>query len=309
MTDWQDTWTRLKAHPRERVKLLLGRVFFPRATRHWVGFVRAHPVLWQQLVDFPKLLTRIYRPYGFRSLSCDQRVDLIVGHYRLVSQLGLSTLLSHSAQKPLLVSKVETKTGELATLRLQAIRDGHREGEMSLQLYWGEHFLYSATFLLASNADDCDMLVTRLQGSRDDGAKDLIRQATKSFHGYRPSVLLLQAMRQLAHAFGCARVLLVSNRQRVALNPVRRMKIKVDLEGLWRDLGARPESGGFFVVSPQVVIPQDFSVVASNKRAEAKRKAALAGTLLEGLSASVANLRSVARLPSPEQEGIAHHTD
>jgi uncharacterized protein len=242
MTDWQDTWTRLKTHPRERVKLLLGRVFFPRTTRQWVGFVRAHPVLWQQLVDFPKLLTRIYRPYGFRSLSCDQRVDLIVGHYRLVSQLGLSTLLSHSAQKPLLVSKVETKTGELATLRLQAIRDGHREGEMSLQLYWGEHFLYSATFLLASNADGCDMLVTRLQGSRDDGAKDLIRQATKSFHGYRPSVLLLQAMRQLAHAFGCARVLLVSNRQRVALNPVRRMKIKVDLEGLWRDLGPGPRA-------------------------------------------------------------------
>jgi uncharacterized protein VirK/YbjX len=292
MTDWQDTWTRLKAHPRERVKLLLGRVFYPQATRQWVGFVHAHPVLWQQLADFPKLLTRIYRPYGFRPLSCAQRVDLIVNHYRLVAQQGLSALLSASAHGPLQVSQVETKTGELATLRLQAIRDGHREGEMSLQLYWGERFLYSATFLLAPHADGCDLRVTRLQGSRDNDAKDLIRQATKSFHGYRPSVLLLQAVRQLAHTFGCGRVLLVANRQRVALNPVRRMKIKVDLEGLWRDLGAEPEASGFFVVSPQVVIPQDFSDVASNKRAEAKRKAALAGALLDGLNASVAGLRS-----------------
>ena len=104
------------------------------------------------------------------------------------------------------VAEVETKTGDNATLRLQAIRDGHREGEMSLQLYWGERFLYSVTFLLVANADRCEMLVTRLQGSRDDDAKDLIRQATKSFHGYRPSVLLLQAVRQLAHDCGCHRV-------------------------------------------------------------------------------------------------------
>jgi uncharacterized protein VirK/YbjX len=216
----------------------------------------------------------------------------MVNHYQLVSRQGLESLVKASATAPLQLSQVDTKSGEKATLCLQAIRDGHREGEMSLQLYWGDRLLYSVTFLLTAHAQSCDMLVTRLQGSRDDDAKDLIRQATKSFHGYRPSVLLLQAARQLAHDCGCARVLLVANRQRVALNPVRRMKIKVDLEGLWRDLGAEPEGSGFFVVSPTVVIPQDFSDVTSNKRAEAKRKAALAAALLGGLSASVAGLRS-----------------
>jgi uncharacterized protein VirK/YbjX len=290
MNDWQETWTRLKAHPRERVKLLLGRVFYPQATLQWVGFVRAHPVLWQKLENFPKLLTRIYRPYGFRPLSCVQRVDRIMDHYRWVAQQGLGELLSQSAHESMEVSQVETKMESRATLRLQSIRDGHREGEMSLQLFWGERLLYAVTFLLVPNENGCDMLITRLQGSRDADAKDLIKQATKSFHGYRPSVLLLQAARQLANTFGCTRVLLVSNRQRVALNPVRRMKIKVDLEGLWLDLGAEPEASGFFMVSPQVVIPQDFSDVASNKRAEAKRKATLAQALLDGLSASVARL-------------------
>ena len=62
MSDWHDTWDRLKDHPRERVKLVLGRVFHPGATRRWVSFVRGHDVLWQQLASFPKLLTRIYRP-------------------------------------------------------------------------------------------------------------------------------------------------------------------------------------------------------------------------------------------------------
>jgi uncharacterized protein len=292
MTPWKDTWIRLNGHPRERMKLLLGEVFYKQSTRKWIAFVRTHEVLWQQLEDFPKLLTRIYRPYGFRQLRCAQRVDRIIDHYHQVTQQGLGALLRRSAHDALQLSHVETKTGMLATLRLQAIRDGHREGEMSLQLYWGERFLYSVTFLLGSNAGRCDMLVTRLQGSRDDDAKDLLRQATKSFHGYRPSMLLLQAARKLAHDCGCARVLLVANSQRVALNPMRRLKIKADLEGLWQDLGAEPEASGFFVVSPQVVIPQDFSDVSSNKRAEAKRKAALASSLLDRLTASVGDLRA-----------------
>jgi uncharacterized protein VirK/YbjX len=100
-------------------------------------------------------------------------------------------------------------------------------------------------------------------------------------------MLLVQAARQFAHLCACQRVLLVSNPQRVALNPVRRLKIKTDLEGLWRDLGATPQADGFFALSPIVSLPQDFSDVASNKRAEAKRKAALAADLLQALSANM----------------------
>ncbi|PUE06671.1 hypothetical protein B9Z51_12000 [Limnohabitans sp. T6-5] len=288
MNAWQDCWTALKNHPRERAKLLLGRVFYATSTRRWLDFVRGHEVLWSQVPDFPKLLTRIYRPYGLRTLSCSQRVQMMVRHYEVVRQQGLESLLVRSAAQALLLCEVPTKSEDKARLFLQSLRDGHREGEMSLQLYLGDRFLYSLTFALAGEPLQPDMLITRLQSNNTDEAKDLIRTATKSFHGYRPSVLLLQAARQFAQLCGCQRVLLVPNRQRVALNPVRRLKIKTDLEGLWRDLGAEPQANGLFEVSAQVVLPQDFSDVASNKRAEAKRKAALAADLLQALSASMA---------------------
>ncbi len=294
MTVWSQVHAQLQAHPRERLKLWLGRFFYPTSTRQWLAFVHANPVLWQQVARFPKLLTRIYRPYGYRPLGCAGRVDLMVAHYELVKQQGLQTLLARCADEPLPVSQASTKTDTPAQLSLLAVRDGHREGEMSLQLHWGDRVLYALSFLLVKRGAGCDLLVTRLQGNRDDDAKDLIRAATKSFHGYRPSVLLLQAVRQLAFDTGCQSVLLVANRQRVALNPMRRMKIKIDLEGLWRDVGAEVGAHGFFAVSPQVDLPQDFSDVASNKRAEAKRKAALAAQLLQGLSATLAELRTSA---------------
>lgn len=287
MSAWQDSWTALKHHPRERVKMVIGHLLYPASTRQWISFVRSHAVLWSQLPDFPKLLTRIYRPYGFRTLSCQQRVEMMIRHYEVLHQHGLLTLLKRSAVQPLLIGQVQTKSKDTAQLYLQSLRDGHREGEMSLQLFLGDHFLYSLTFSLIGEPSAPDMVVTRLQSNKLDDAKDLIRTATKSFHGYRPSMLLLQAARHFAHLSGCQRVLLVSNRQRVALNPVRRLKIKTDLEGLWRDLGATSQADGFFTLSPIVSLPQDFSDVPSNKRAEAKRKAALAADLLQALSVSM----------------------
>lgn len=114
-------------------------------------------------------------------------------------------------------------------------------------------------------------------------------------------MLLLQAARQLAHSGGCARVLLVSNQQRVALNPKRRFQIKADNEGLWKDLGAEQQADGFFSISPEVVLPQDFSDVASSKRAEAKRKATLTAHFLQSLGASVDACK---RTPASTEQAI-----
>ena len=131
------------------------------------------------------------------------------------------------------------------------------------------------------------MLITRLQGSNQGASRDWIRQATKGMHGCRPTVMLEQLARQLAQTAGCQEVLLVSHRMRVALNPMRRLRIKTDLEALWTELGAEVDAQGFFRLSPTVEVPQDFSGVASNKRAEARRKAELIGQSLRELDAQL----------------------
>lgn len=269
------------------MKLWVGQLFSPRATARWLNFVQSHEVLLPYAARFPRLITRIYRPYAFRPMHCGQRVDLMIGHYHWLERLGLSALLAQSVDKGWTLAEVETKSGEKTTLQLHAIHDGHREGEMSLQLHWGDDFLFTLNFVLIDHAGGCGLLITRLQGKLNEDGREKIRLATKSMYGMRPTILLLQAARQLAHSAGCVQVLLVSNQQRVALNPMRRFRIKADNEGLWKDLGAAQQTDGFFSISPQVVVPQDFSDVASNKRAEAKRKAALTASFLASLANSV----------------------
>lgn len=287
MNLWLDTWRLWRHHPRERVKLLLGQLFYPGPTREWLAHLHADPLLWRQVAHFPKLVTRIYRPYALRGLSCRDRVRHMVEHHALVHRLGMRPLLEHSAEQALTLLTLPTKGEGVAEVRLVSLRDGHREGEKHLQFYWGGQWLYSLSFLLRQRHDRVQMLVTRLQGTNHPQARDWIRQATKGLHGCRPTVMLVQLARQLACTARCHDVLLVSHHMRVALNPMRRLRIKTDLESLWRDLGAQPHAEGFFVLSPQIEVPQDFSAVASNKRAEARRKAELMHQAMQALDASL----------------------
>jgi uncharacterized protein VirK/YbjX len=291
MNLWRKTWTLWHEHPRERVKLALGWLFHRQSTHRWLSYLHAHEALWRQVPRFPKLVTRIYRPYALRRLGCAQRVQHMIGHHDSLHRLGLFGLLERSVDQPLHLLQLPTKDDTPAELRLVSVHDGHREGEMHLQLYWDGQWLYSLSFLLRPQAQACEMVITRLQGTREPQARELIRAATKGFHGLRPSTLLVQAARQLAQSAGCSLVLLVSHQQRVALNPMRRWKLHSDVETLWQELGAAPHPEGFFALGAAVEVPQDFSDVASNKRAEARRKAELLRQTLSGVDLAVCQAR------------------
>lgn len=284
MSDWKKCFAGLRPHRREQAKLVLGLIFHRRATLKWLKYVCAQHTLWARMQSAPKLLTRIYRPYGYAPLNCRQRVDVLLNHYSTLEKKGLTGWFNASVFEPLRLSEIPTKSGHGALMELMSLREGHREGEMSLVLKWQDRVVFSLSFLLSSTEGHTDLIVTRLQGNRDADGREVIRQATKDFHGYRPAVLITQAARHLAHVCSCQRVLLVSNRQRVALNPFRRRQIKTDLDGLWMEMGAQAHSSGFFTLSPQVDLPDDFNNVVSSKRAQAKRKVVLLRTLLDTMA-------------------------
>lgn len=293
MTLWKTARNLWPSQSRERIKLTLGRLIYPGPTRAWLSYLHADELLWRQVHQFPKFVTRIYRPYALRTLTAHQRVQHMIEHYDILKQQGLRAVLEQSVDSPLVLAVLPTKSKLPAHLQLVSIHDGHREGEAHLQMVWNGQRLYSLSFLLRRKGDTRTLLVTRLQGPNHAQARDVIREATKGLHGLRPASLMVQAVRQMAQRMGCNEVQLVSHRLRVALNPMRRWKIPANLENLWVELGAQPTPQGLFTLSPLVQVPQDFSDVASNKRAEARRRAdLLQGTLDQVDQALVALSRS-----------------
>ena len=279
---FKEYWRAWSHHPRERGKLALGCVFFPRATHEWLSYVDKDAHLKNLVREHPKLATRIYRPYALRSLNCSQRVAHIIQHHDILRGAGWSALTAASTRRPLHLISWPSKEGDNISVELVSLIGGHREGESHLQMVWNGHWLLTLTFLIRERSGARELLVTRLQGSQDPSATDWIRSATKALHGLRPADLLVQLAQHLAQILGCHRVLLVSNEQRVALNPARRMRIKSDLDRLWRERGAQHTREGLYLLEPQVLVRSDFSQVVSSKRAQAKRRSEV---LLQALSA------------------------
>lgn len=255
-------------------KLLTGAIAYPVQSRRWRRFVRSHAVLSKLALHYPHLLHKIYRPYLSRELGCAARVDLLIGHYRLLFDARLGDLLGRAALQPVPVAEFAGKSGAIFTLQLGAIGVAHREGELTLSLMQHGRCLYQSSFVMASDGGELVVALGSLQGLRASDGADVIKVATRELHGCRPKNLMVAVVRALGQHFGATRMLLVSNRNRIAVNRRRALRISADYDQTWDELGARRRADGNFEL-PCADNAPDFDAIASHKRAIARRRNAL----------------------------------
>ena len=255
------------SNSRERWKIKLGKLIFPKQTLRWIRYVHKHSYLMSTVSDFPKLLTKIYRPYVDRSYDCKGRVDHLIQHYELAEKLNLDNLISKAIDQALIIFDSQTKNGQVFQILFKAITDGHREGEIEFQLNWDGKIIYTLTCSFVQLDVGLALKIAKIQGSSLDSAKDLIKDLTKASYGARPQTLLLEAAKNFAFVIGCKAIVLVGNNNRVALNPLRRRRISADYDGVWVEHGAMPLSNGDFQITK---LEDDYlnalSEVASHKR-------------------------------------------
>jgi uncharacterized protein len=283
----QQTLARIES-PRERWKLRVGNFLFPRQTTRWLSFVNQHAVLSGVASNFPKLLTKIYRPYSSKQLNCQARVDSLIEHYQLTEELGLASLLISASKRELPLADVRPNAQSALTVELSVIRHGHREGELGLHLSWRNESVYSLTCSFYRAGAGIGLHVAKIQGAATANTRELIRDATKACFGARPHSILLEIAEQLANSLGCKEMVLVGNKNRVALNPMRRRRISANYDVLWLELGATPTSCGNFRLAMGRPVEQDLLSVPSKKRAQCRRKYQLLDQIREQVSASIA---------------------
>ncbi len=272
---------------KSRFKRWLGRLLFPAATARWQRHVEDDEMLRELAVRHPSMLHKIYRPYLSRGLGCAQRVEALIGHYRVVARMGLGDLVRRAAQGDVELASVACKSGRAAQVHLSAIHEGHREGELALKLRYADEQIYSASLVFTTAPDgQVQLMVGRLQGTACENGRALVREATRDLHACRPGPLLVALARHVAWRLGCDSVLLISNENRVALNWLRRWRISSDYDRLWLELGAQPRADGNFQFASLAAPDIDLETVPSKKRSEARRKLALQQALFSGVGSA-----------------------
>ena len=272
---------------RERVKLHARALLHRKVTAQWLRVLNAHPVFCDLMRDSPKLLYKIYRPYMSNVLCAQARLRVLATHYSVVFSRGLGPMIVAAARAGVPLASVEGKTGGSYTLQLRAVSTMEREGELVLQLCEGGTPVFSLAFTFAEEEGRPIVCIGCIQGPKGSDGLEAIRTATRELHGARPKHLLVTLVRQLGHAFGCGRVRLVGNANRVVHGAIRRGKVMADYDQMWQELGAERRADGDYALACEPVQEPDMEQIQSKKRSEARKRHAVVRELADALVGSL----------------------
>jgi len=270
--------TCLKHSPRglsyfaKQLKLSVRTVLYYQQTQRWLAYWNTTPMHARLAQATPRLLQKIYRPYQSLRLRSQDRLNILVSHYDFIFRQGLGPLVLHASQTPQLLGSFSGKSGTTYELRLSAIERLDREGELTLDLCSDQKLLFSVAFTFYGNELVPCIGVGCLQGPRGSDAQERVRNATRDMFGLRPKGLMLRLVREIGHAYGCKKLILVGNQNRVMFHQVRAGQVFADYDDFWQEIGAIRRPDGEYQLACDAIAAPNLQDIPSHKRSEARKR-------------------------------------
>jgi uncharacterized protein VirK/YbjX len=272
---------------RELAKIRLRALLHWRQTPDWLELLNSHPAFSEYLRNYPKFLYKIYRPYVSHALSPAQRLETVRAHYQFMFRRGLGQTIARASNGPVVLGEAVGKSGLVYQVQLRTVNMFEREGELALQLVQDDKVLYTVAFAVAPRDGVPAISLGCLQGGKLEDAREAIRTATRELHGIRPKQLMANLVQQLGHDYGCERMVMVSNRNRVIYKAIRNGRVLADYDQLWQELGARVRADGDFELECAAPAAPDLEQIPSKKRSEARKRYELVRSLAAAVSVSL----------------------
>jgi uncharacterized protein VirK/YbjX len=272
---------------RELAKIRLRALLHPRQTPRWLQLLNAHPAFSEYVRNCPRFLYKVYRPYISHALDAEARLDAIRAHYDFMFRRGLGQTLARACLGPVVLAEAQGRSGLRYEIQLRTVTMFDREGELVLQLTQDDKVLYTVAFTVAPRDGRPAVSIGCIQGGKTDDAREAIRTATRELHGIRPKQLMAILVRQLGHEYGCARMLMVSNQNRVIYKAIRNGRVLADYDGLWEELGAVKRPDGDWELDCAPVAAPDLESIPSKKRSEARKRHELVSRLANEVCAAL----------------------
>ncbi|MFL6633685.1 MAG: DUF535 family protein [Massilia sp.] len=257
---------------REYVKICMRAALHPRRTPQWLHLLNSHPAFPEYVRNCPRFLYKVYRPYISHALDAGARLETIRAHYDFMFRRGLGQVLARASLDPVVLAAAAGKSGLPYQVQLRTVNMFDREGELVLQLTQDDKALYTVAFTVAPRDGRAAVSIGCIQGGKTEDAREAIRTATRELHGIRPKQLMATLVRQLGYDYGCERMLMVSNRNRVIYKAIRNGRVLADYDQLWEELGARKRADGDWELDCAPVAAPDLDAMPSKKRSEARKR-------------------------------------
>ncbi|SFA93499.1 hypothetical protein SAMN04515620_108142 [Collimonas sp. OK607] len=254
------------------LKLSVRTVLHYQQTQRWLAYWNTTPMHARLAQATPRLLQKIYRPYQSLRLRSQDRLNILVSHYDFIFRQGLGPLILHATQAPLLLGSFSGKSGTTYELRLSAIERLDREGELTLDLCNDQKLLFSVAFTFYGSELVPCVGIGCLQGPRGSDSQERVRSATRDMFGLRPKSLMLRLVREIGRVYGCKKLILVGNQNRVMFHQIRTGKVLADYDDFWQEIGAIRRPDGEYQLACDAIAAPDLQEIPSHKRSEARKR-------------------------------------
>jgi len=272
---------------RERLKIRVRALLHPLQTPAWLRLLNSHPAFSEYVRNCPRFLYKVYRPYISNALRPEERLAAIQAHYEFVFRRGLGQMVARASLGPVALAAVEGKSGLPYEIQLRTVNMFDREGDLVLQLAQDGKIVYTVAFTVAPRAGHPAISIGCVQGGKTEDAREAIRLATRDLHGMRPKQLMVSLVRQLGFEYGCTRMHMVSNRNRVIYKAIRHGRVLADYDLLWEELGAVKNAGGDYEIDCAPLAAPDLEAIPSKKRSEARKRYEMMCALADGVCTSL----------------------
>jgi uncharacterized protein VirK/YbjX len=272
---------------RELAKIRLRALLHPKQAPDWLEFLNSHPAFSDYLRTYPKFLYKVFRPYNSHALDPQQRLQAIRAHYQFVFRRGLGQTIARASMGPVVLAEAAGRSGLPYRIELRTVNMFDREGELALQLSQDGKAIYTVAITIAPRGGVPAVNLGCLQGGKTEDAREAIRIATRDLHGIRPKQLMVSLVRQLGYDYGCERLVMVSNRNRVIYKAIRHGRVLADYDQLWEELGARLRADGDYEMDCAPLAAPSLEQIPSKKRSEAKKRYELVRAMADNLSVSL----------------------
>ncbi len=278
--------TARRVHPEAAFSATMARVAYclrgllqPQVTRAWFRLL-AQPHLAVVSREHPHILSKLQRPYLYRTLPVSGRLKILQAHYGFLAREMTTARLAeiYAGGGYCLVALTLEGVGNFE-LRLLYADGFSKEGDLTLGLVdcASETVLFSLTFAVSTDtADRRTIFVGGLQGNKRANERERVIAITRGLHGLRPKALLVFALRQVATQWRVNEILAVGNATHIYRhwsfgNRNKQKTVVADYDGFWGECGGMKDGHGLFSI-PIHAEPRALSTLKANKRLMYRRR-------------------------------------
>ncbi|AGV19485.1 VirK/YbjX family protein [Vibrio alginolyticus] len=257
-----------------RAKFILRALYYKRAFKHLSDNIESS-LLELLCTRTHRFLEKPFRPYIIKNNSAFDRSNLVVDHYKTISELFSKQTIEeiYTDSKGLTLASFEIDE-ILYSVRLVYEARYQKEGDMSLVLHSAEDGnFYTLSFTLGHIESGRSIMIGGLQGPRsseENNAK--IKKLTRKLYGQRPKSLMVSLLTLLAQIWEVNTILAVKTQSHTyAAKRYSKGRIKTDYDALWQELGGTEYNRHFYSID--VNAPRrDIEGMSRSKRSMYRRR-------------------------------------